>query len=90
VFSTVPPRLELLTASSADNHGRSRAVGLCGASITGPLDLEACTLACPLLLEHCWFAQPVNLDDATTPKISLAGCYVPRPERQMAPDHWEP
>jgi hypothetical protein len=44
--------VELLTAAPADADQR-RAIKLCGAGIIGPLDLEACSLACPLLLEKC-------------------------------------
>lgn len=69
--------IDLLTGQQAPKHGRIRALRLRGARITGPLDLEAATLVCPLLLADCHFEEPVILDEATVPAIRLPGCYLP-------------
>jgi hypothetical protein len=70
--------IELLTAERAAEIGRPRAVRIQGARITGPLDLEACTLVCPLLLRGCHIDEPMNLNEATAAAIRLPGCHVPR------------
>jgi hypothetical protein len=54
---------ELLTAERATS--RPRAIKIKGARITGPLDLEALALACPLLLRGCRIDEPINLDGAS-------------------------
>jgi hypothetical protein len=74
---TVPAELlvELLTTKPDD--GRARAVKLRGARITGPLDLEAATLASPLLLRACYLDEPVNLQEAQAPAVRLPGCHLP-------------
>src|SRR5258707_13203400 len=56
--------IDLLTGQQAPKYGRIRALKLRGARITGPLDLQAATLNCPLLLAGCHFEEPVILDDA--------------------------
>ena len=68
--------IELLTAERIPGSGRSRAIKIHGASITGPLDLEARTLVCPLLLQGCHFDESVNLDEATAMTIRLPGCHL--------------
>jgi len=67
---------ELLTGK---RHGdkTARAVKLRGARITGPLDLEASTISCPLLLQDCYLDERVNLDEATAPSIRMPGCHLP-------------
>ncbi|MGI5233475.1 hypothetical protein [Actinoallomurus sp. CA-142502] len=67
--------IELLTAEGTS--GRPRAIKVRGARILGPLDLEACGLACPLLLRDCYIDDPINLDEATAPAIRLPGCHLP-------------
>jgi hypothetical protein len=69
--------IELLTAEHPAGARPRRAIRLCGATIVGRLNLEAASLACPLLLEHCWFTEPAVFDDVTALKISLRGCHVP-------------
>ena len=69
--------IDLLTGQQAPEHGRIRALKLRGARITGPFDLQAATLACPLLLADCHFEEPVILDEATVPAIRLPGCHLP-------------
>ena len=66
---------ELLT--NAGGSRRPRALRLAGARILGQLDLEATELLCPLLLQGCWFAEPMVLDEARTPALRLPGCHVP-------------
>jgi hypothetical protein len=76
---TVPARLlvELLTAALPPDSGRPRPVRVRGARITGSLDLEACTLTCPLLLQDCHLEEVVNLDEAAALMIRLPGCHLP-------------
>ena len=54
-----------------------RAVVLRGARISGGLNLEAATLACPLILEDCFFGGPVNLREARAEVVRLTGCRLP-------------
>ena len=75
---------DLLTADLPPQGRRPRAVKLCGARITGPLDLEARALACPLLLQDCHIEQAVNLSDATAPTIRLHRCHLPGIHRPAA------
>ncbi|SEG76550.1 hypothetical protein SAMN04489712_111177 [Thermomonospora echinospora] len=67
--------VELLTAEPDD--GRPRPVRIRGARITGRLDLEACAIVRPLLLDGCHLEEPVRLDEATAPTIRLPGCHLP-------------
>lgn len=69
--------IELLAAGRPPGTAASPAVRLCGATITGCLNLEAAKLTCPLLLELCQFTEPVVLDDAEAPKLTFSGCHVP-------------
>ncbi|MBE1533496.1 hypothetical protein [Actinomadura algeriensis] len=68
---------ELLTTAPPSTGGRVRPVRIRGARITGPLDLEACTLTRPLLLEECHFDDVVTLNDATALTVRLPGCRLP-------------
>jgi len=68
---------ELLTGERTPQGGQLRAVKLRGARITGPLDLEARTLACPLLLQECCIEEAVNLCEAIAPVVRLPGCHLP-------------
>jgi hypothetical protein len=54
-----------------------RALRLAGARITGTLNLEAAELRCPVLLQGCWFEQPLSLTEAYAPALRLPGCHVP-------------
>jgi hypothetical protein len=70
--------VKLLTGAFAPPETpRARAVKLCGARITGTLDLEAATLICPLRLDDCFFEEPVKLREAQAPMVRLSGCHVP-------------
>jgi hypothetical protein len=69
--------VELLTGTRDPAAGRVRAVKLCGARITGRLDLEAAALGCPLLLQDCHLEQLIDLSEARAPVIRLPGCHVP-------------
>jgi hypothetical protein len=68
---------ELLTGINGPKDARPRALRLAGARITGTLDLEATTLACPLMLRRCSFEQPVNLKEAQALAVLLPGCCLP-------------
>ncbi|MFI0446758.1 hypothetical protein [Actinomadura sp. 6N118] len=48
-----------------------------GAHITGALNLEACPLDRPLVLEGCVFEEAPNFDEVTAPAIRLPGCRMP-------------
>jgi hypothetical protein len=67
----------LLTGDLTPQGGRPQAVKLRGARITGPLDLEASTIVCPLLLQDCYFDEPADFGEATAPAISMPGCHLP-------------
>ena len=54
-----------------------RAVRLQGARITGELDLEAVTIACPLAFGGCAFERPVIFTEAQAVAIRMPGCHVP-------------
>ncbi|MDH2424630.1 hypothetical protein [Sphaerisporangium sp. TRM90804] len=45
--------------------------------MTGSLDLEACTVICPLTLEDCLIEEPVDLSGATVPAVRLPGSRFP-------------
>jgi hypothetical protein len=66
---------DLLT--NTDWLRRPRALRLAGARIIGRLELEATELVCPLLLEDCWFAEPVILVGTQAPSVRLPGCHLP-------------
>jgi adhesin HecA-like repeat protein len=67
----------LIGVRTPPGDGRLRAVRLAGARITGRLDLEAATLACPLLLQDCYLEQPIRLKETRAPVVRLPGCHVP-------------
>ena len=54
-----------------------RAVWICGARISGKLDLEASTLRCPLTLMDCYFDGDVVLNEASMSVICFSGSRVP-------------
>jgi adhesin HecA-like repeat protein len=66
---------ELLTSTQGSR--RPRALRLAGARIVGRLDLVATELVCPLLLWGCWFAEPVDLEEAQASFVGLWGCHLP-------------
>src|SRR5215211_5746209 len=55
---------------------KSRAVVLHGARISGGLNLEAATLACPFVLDQCFCDSPINLQEARAESIRLTGCKL--------------
>jgi hypothetical protein len=65
---------ELLTERTGPKDIRPRAIKLAGARITGVLDLEAATLACPLTLCGCSFEQSISLYEAQAIAVRLPGC----------------
>ena len=56
---------------------RHRAIRICGARITGLLDLEAASLVCPLYLNACFFDEPIMLNEASAISIRMPGCHMP-------------
>jgi hypothetical protein len=76
-------RAEFLRDLLTGAHPRSgtvtvQAVKLRGAQISGVLDLEAAKLICPLLLQNCYFENPVDLAEAQAPVVRFPGCHPPR------------
>jgi adhesin HecA-like repeat protein len=77
---TVPAELlvELLVGARTPLRARRlQAVRVRGARITGRLNLEAATLACPLLLQDCYLEQSISLNQARAQVILLPGCHLP-------------
>jgi hypothetical protein len=55
----------------------ARGVRLCGIRVSGPLDLEAAVLHCPLYLDSCLLdAELVCLDQATATGLTITGCHL--------------
>lgn len=70
--------VELLTGQrKPPGAPQARMLKLSGARITGTLDLEAATLACPLRLQDCYLEQPIRLREARAPAVRLPGCHLP-------------
>jgi hypothetical protein len=67
----------LLTGARKPESGTVRMLKLRGARISGSLDLEAATLVCPVVLQGCFFEQPVVLKEARGESLCLHGCYLP-------------
>ena len=65
---------ELLIRPPADGL---RAVILIGVRINGALNLEAARMHIPLILHHCYFDGPIDLNQAQAPAISLTACHLP-------------
>ncbi|MFD0683710.1 hypothetical protein [Actinomadura fibrosa] len=68
---------ERLVEAPPSDGGRIRPIKIRGALFTGPLDLEACTLTRPLLLDGCDFDDVVTLNDASALTVRLHGCHLP-------------
>jgi hypothetical protein len=68
--------VDLITAAVESAAARPRAIKVRGARLTGALNLEACTLSCPLLLQNCYFEEPINMNEATAIAVRLEGSYV--------------
>lgn len=54
-----------------------RAVTLVGVRVVGGLNLEGIELRAPLIAHRCFFDQPVNLTQATAPRLSFTACHLP-------------
>jgi len=55
----------------------ARGARLRGIRISGPLDLEAAVLHCPLYLDSCFLdAKLVCLDQATAMGLTITGCHL--------------
>ena len=68
---------DLVTKAGGPAGPRSRTLQLAGARVTGTLDLEAATLAWPVLLWDCFFDEPITLTEASASALRLPGCRVP-------------
>ena len=53
-----------------------KGVRLRGVRISGPLDLEAATVRCPLRLDHCYLDAPAVLNYTTVSILALTGCLL--------------
>lgn len=69
-------RAELIYELLVSDARSPRAVVLRGARISGGLNLEAVTLACPFVLDGCFCDRPINLQEAHTQTIRLTGCQL--------------
>jgi hypothetical protein len=67
----------MLTARYTATSRVPRAARLSFARITGTLDLEGLDLACPLILESCFFDNSVNANETRAPKLELNRCHIP-------------
>ncbi|MET8850966.1 hypothetical protein [Amycolatopsis sp. NPDC004625] len=70
-------RAELIARLVTGTQPPPRAVRLGGARVTGRLDLEAAVLRCPLVLEGCFFEEPVTLQQAQAVTVRLPDCHLP-------------
>jgi hypothetical protein len=55
---------------------KPHAIKLTGARITGSLDLQAVSMACPLTLCRCFFEEAVNLNEAQALALRLPECHL--------------
>jgi hypothetical protein len=69
-------RAEVLYQLLVRDARKSRAVVLLGTRISGGLNLEAATLACPFVLDQCFCDSPTNLQEARAETIRLTGCKL--------------
>lgn len=53
-----------------------KGIGLIGARIVGPLDLESATVPVPLFFRACEFLETITLMDARLADIFLSGCVL--------------
>jgi len=67
---------ELLLSNTQGADRQIRRLHLVGARITGRLDLRYARILCPIIIERCFFEEPVDLSHAQTGLISLEGCRV--------------
>uniref|UniRef100_A0AB33K425 Membrane-associated oxidoreductase n=1 Tax=Kitasatospora sp. CMC57 TaxID=3231513 RepID=A0AB33K425_9ACTN len=70
--------IRALLLTSGDSTADPRGITLCGARITGTLDLSDVRASIPLNLQHCRFDEPVVADRAHLPSLSLAHSTLPR------------
>lgn len=68
---------ELLSVRLPALPGKSAAVRLAGARITGALDLSHFHIAQSVELLECWFDEPLHLTTSHAETISLRGCRIP-------------
>jgi hypothetical protein len=73
-------RAEFLTAlligSRATPSGHLSAVKLLGARIIGPINLDSCSILCPMLFTACYFDGHINLVGANAPSIHFDDCII--------------
>ncbi|RSM60393.1 hypothetical protein DMH04_54165 [Kibdelosporangium aridum] len=69
--------IDVLTDERTISAGRRKAVRLRGVRVVGSLDLESATLLRPLLLQDCYFDQPLILHEANALAVRLLGCHLP-------------
>lgn len=74
-------RAEFLYALCVGAHDEwrmhARGLRLCGARITGELNLEAASVAFPLTFRDCYFDEPLVLSLAHLVTLRLPGCHLP-------------
>jgi hypothetical protein len=67
--------MELLTNDTGP--GPVPALRLLGARISGTLDFEGATLIRPLVLNQCYFEEPIILREARALSLRFRGCFLP-------------
>ncbi|WP_103347806.1 hypothetical protein [Amycolatopsis sp. CA-128772] len=70
-------RADLIARLVTGSQPPPRAVRLGGVRVTGRLDLESAVLRCPLVLDGCYFDDPVTLQQAQAVTVRLPGCHLP-------------
>src|SRR5436305_13249930 len=69
--------IALLLSDVAEHTDGLVALRLAGARITGALDLRHTQIRHALILEDCYFDEPVDLTGAHAPWLSLQRCWIP-------------
>jgi hypothetical protein len=69
--------IDFLTQQRRPGETQPRALRVAGARVVGNLDLQAAVLLRPLVLEACFFDEPVRLDECQAPRVELSSCCMP-------------
>ncbi|HEY0537980.1 MAG TPA: hypothetical protein VGD53_06410 [Actinoallomurus sp.] len=67
----------LLLGAGGVEPGRYPAVRLCGARVTGRLDLMGATVGYALVCEDCYFEKPLRFVEASTRTVRIVGSRLP-------------
>jgi hypothetical protein len=67
----------LLLGACEREPGRFPAVRLRGARVAGRIDLMGAVITCALVLEHCWFEEPLRFVETTTKTVRITSSRLP-------------